>query len=637
MAGILNLLGEPIPSIEHKVNVLGELIKHRGPDGEGRWANASNEVGLAHQRLTIIDLSDMGAQPMHAQNGTSLTFNGEIYNYIELREQLSNKWGFQTNSDTECIFAAYEQWGDQCVDHLRGMFAFALWDEKKKKLLLARDRFGIKPLYYALLGEQLVFASEIKALLPFLPAITTNPLALTEYITFQQPMTDLTMFDGVRQLMPGHIMSVQNGNSKIHKYWDVVFDHDDSMTLDSCQQRIRELMSDSINVHLRADVPIGSYLSGGIDSSLVAMMAKQQDSQNTQTFHGKFTCHPGYDESHFAQMVADQSDLQMHSIDISSADFIQNIDKIIYHLDHPIAGPGSFPQYMVSQLASKHVKVVLGGQGGDEIFGGYARYMVGYLERLLLGALDGELNTGKFPISFGDIVPNLTVLKEYKPLMGQFFAKGLFEDLPSRYFRLVDRSTDMQDEVDWGVLDKGHARNAFDEAFHSQTAFPDGQGQDFDRMTHFDFKRLLPALLQIEDRMSMAHGIESRVPFLDHNLVEFMATVPNKIKFEGGKLKQLLKSTYKDILPKPIVERRDKMGFPVPLKEWYQSDLSDFVQDTFRTEAARSRPFMRSDHILANFDQGGQFSRKTWGLLSLELWFQKFHDQQSKYKNLVKD
>jgi asparagine synthase (glutamine-hydrolysing) len=298
-----------------------------------------------------------------------------------------------------------------------------------------------------------------------------------------------------------------------------------------------------------------------------------------------------------------------------------------------VAGPGSFPQFVVSQLAVQHVKVVLGGQGGDEIFGGYARYLLAYFEQCIKAALDGTYKNGNFVVTIESIVPNLGLLREYKPLMREFWRDGLFGGLDERYFRLVDRSTDMEREVEWSALDRNRVFEEFLAIFNNQSNVR--KEAYFDKMTHFDFKCLLPALLQVEDRMSMAHGLESRVPFLDHPLIEFLATVPADVKFEGGRMKHLLKLAYVKRLPEEIVNRRDKMGFPVPLKEWFSGELRDLVEDTFHSRNARHRPFLNAEAVLANFASAARFSRKVWGLLCLELWHQMFHDRAADYRGML--
>ncbi len=630
IAGIISLNGTPVERLEHKLEVMGDLIAHRGPDDEGIWCSSDLTVGLAHRRLSIIDLTPSGAQPMVGPNQTVIVHNGEVYNYLELNEALKDRWDFKGTSDTESVLAAYAVHGEGFVDHLRGMFSTVIYDERQQSLTAVRDRFGIKPFFYAVIDDVLYFASEAKGLVPFLKHIETDPEALAQYLTFQYTVDDATLFRGIRQLMPGHMLSVKNGAVQIRRYWDVNYQIDWDHSPTYFYRHLRELLDDSISVHLRSDVPIGGYMSGGIDSSLISILSADANADNRMCFHGKFTQFPGYDESNYARVAAEAASAELFEIDITADDFRDNIEKVIYHLDFPIAGPGSFPQYMVSRLAAEKVKVVLGGQGGDEIFGGYARYLVAYLEQCIKASLDGSADNGNYVVTLQSIIPNMGMLREYKPMIRQLWSEGLFGDLDQRYFRLIDRSADMTDEVDWGELDKEGVYQRFQNIFNSHSNV--GKEAYFDKMTHFDFKCLLPALLQVEDRMGMAHGLESRVPLLDHHLVEFAATIPADVKFEGGNMKQMLKVAFADKIPEPLLNRRDKMGFPVPMKEWFAGELKDFVQDIFSSDQARARPFMRSEKVLESFGQEARFSRKTWGLLSLEIWHQQFHDRAAEWK-----
>jgi asparagine synthase (glutamine-hydrolysing) len=633
IAGFLSLQPDRFGERNAALSAMSSLISHRGPDGAGDWTSEDQRVGFVHRRLAIIDLSPSGAQPMVGPNGTVITYNGEIYNYIELREELARHWTFRSTSDTEVILAAYDKWGEECVSHLRGMFAFAIWDERNRKLFAARDRFGIKPLYYTVRGNRVFFASEAKALLPFLPDIRTDSLALAEYLTFQYTIGARTLFEGIQALLPGHTLVVSEQGIATRRYWDVQYDVDFDHSPRFFENRFEELVSDSMKIHLRSDVPIGGYVSGGLDSSLVALLASRHDHRNRLAFHGRFVEHAGYDESRYAHEVAELADMSLHIKDITAADFQRHLNDVVYHLDFPVAGPGSFPQYMVSALAARHVKVVLGGQGGDELLGGYARYLVAYFEQCIKAAMDGTYKQGSYVVTIESIVPNLGLLHEYKPMIKEFWREGLFDDLDKRYFRLIDRSTDMVGEVDWSSLDKTGAFEAFRAIFNNQ----DNVRKEayFDKMTHFDFKCLLPALLHVEDRMSMAHGLESRVPLLDHPLVEFLATVPADVKFKDGQMKQLIKTAYRDTLPKSVLERRDKMGFPVPLKEWFENPLRTFVTDVFAEQRSRHRAYFNTDVVLANFQGARRFSRKTWGLLSLELWQQRFHDRASEFRAML--
>jgi len=629
---VLNGIESPISP--RSLEVMSRLIAHRGPDGSGTWVNELNQVGLAHRRLSIIDLSDAASQPMKDRFGSVLTYNGEIYNYRELRRELrSAGYSFSTDSDTEVLLALYQSVGLDALGLLRGMFSFALWDERNSRLVLARDRFGIKPLYFTIQKGVLYFASEQKALLPFLPVIETDAQALAEYLTFQYTISERTMFKGIFQLMPAHFLRVEHGEVLVKRYWDVSYDVDHSISQASAQAKLSELLLDSVDIHLRSDVEVGTYLSGGVDSSLVALLASRNEMYGRKSFHGRFVDYPGYDESSFAHAANSMIKGELNIIDITASDFESNIRSVIRHLDEPTAGPGSFPQFMVSKLASEHVKVVLGGQGGDEIFGGYARYLIAYFEQCIKAAIDGTYRNGNFVVTIESIIPNLGVLREYKPLIQEFWKEGLFGQLDERFFRLVNRSVDMGTEIDRGALDFSAVKSRFDEIFNSRRNVQ--QEAYLDSMMHFDFKTLLPALLTVEDRMSMAHGLESRVPLLDHRVVEFLATVPANLKFEGGNPKHLLKSTFRDLLPPEISNRRDKMGFPVPLKEWFRGEMRPMVMDVLSNMHSRKRDFINTSEVLKNVGSESQFSRKTWALLSLELWQQEFHDRATEYRSLI--
>ena len=585
IGGAVSLSLSPLRNAQGTVELMNDLLRHRGPDGEATWVHDHGVAAFAHRRLAIIDL-DSGDQPMTDGGGNWVTHNGEIYNYIELRGLLG-KDRFRTSSDTEVILRAYRQWGEGCLERLRGMFSFALWDEETQTLFAARDRFGIKPLYYTVVDDVLYFASEVKALLPFVPKVETDLDGLADYLTFQFPLAGKTLFKGVQELLPGHFLRVRNGTLETQRYWEVYFEPDFDHTGDYYERRTQELLADSISLHLRADVPIGSYLSGGLDSSIIASLASTTHGPGMMGFTGRFAM-PGFDESRYARSVAEDRGFELHEIEIGPDDFVDRIGEVVYHLDYPVAGPGSFPQYMVSELAADHRKVVLGGQGGDEIFGGYVRYLIAYFEQCIKGAIEGTTRSGNFVVTYESIIPNLQTLREYKPLLREFWREGLFEDLDARYFRLINRAPDLGDEIDWSQLGGYSPFETFKQIFDGDNVKKESY---FDSMTHFDFKTLLPALLQVEDRVSMAHGLESRVPLLDHPLVELAATMPADVKFRDGHLKHVLKTAFGQVLPDAVRNRRDKMGFPVPLQEWIgrSGPVRDFVVDSLSSEAARGR------------------------------------------------
>ncbi|MDQ2984962.1 MAG: asparagine synthase (glutamine-hydrolyzing) [Actinomycetota bacterium] len=627
IGGAVSLSLSALPNPAGTVEAMNGLLAHRGPDGEGRWIHPHEVAAFAHRRLAIIDL-DTGEQPM-TDGANWITYNGEIYNYIELRALLG-KYRSATRSDTEVVLHAYREWREDCLERFRGMFSFALWDEETQTLFAARDRFGIKPLYYAEVGGVLYFASEIKALLPFLPAVETDVEGLNDYLSFQFCLAGKTLFMGVRELLPGHFLRVRNGRVETQQYWEVYFEPDFEHTPAYYENRIRELLAESIGLHLRADVPLGSYLSGGLDSSIVASLASAEHGPGLQGFTGKFGF-PGYDESRYARALAEERGLELHELEIGADDFVERIEDVVYHLDYPVAGPGSFPQFMVSELAAQHRKVVLGGQGGDEIFGGYARYLIAYFEQCIKGAIDGTMHSGNFVVTYESIIPNLITLRQYKPLLQEFWRDGLFEDLDARYFRLINRAPGLGDEIRWDLLGEYSPFETFKTIFHGSNV---GKESYFDSMTHFDFKTLLPALLQVEDRVSMAHGLESRVPLLDHPIVELAATMPADVKFKDGNLKHVLRTAFGPLLPEEIRQRKDKMGFPVPLQEWVgrPGPVRDFVTDTFSSQEARNRDFVDNAKVVSRLDQEPRFGRKIWGLLCLELWQKTFHDRAASFR-----
>ena len=630
IAGIVHTRGAHISTLRASLGAMNELQRHRGPDGRGIWLHPTSPVGFGHVRLSIIDIAG-GAQPMSDVAGNWITYNGEVYNYRELRDELSTET-FRTTSDTEVILAAYRRWGVDCVDHLQGMFAFALWDEAKGELFCARDRFGIKPFYYTKVGDVLYFASEAKALLPFVPSIETDLDALKEYLAFQFCLGERTLFKDIRQLQPGHTLSLSKGSISTRRYWEVYYDLDFRHTSHHFEEQLLAAADDSVRLHVRSNVPIGAYVSGGLDSSIVASIAARHRPEDLIGFTGRFNHGPEYDETKFARAVSEHGRFDLETLTIDAADFVENIRKVIFHLDYPTAGPGSFPQYMIARFVSQQRKVVLGGQGGDEVFGGYTRYLLAYFEQCIKAAIDGTTRNGNFVVTYESIIPNLTALRQYKPLIQEFWREGLFDAMDMRYFRLVNRAPSLDDEIDWDALGDYSPFETFKTIFNGDNVRKESY---FDLMTHFDFKTLLPALLQVEDRVSMAHGVESRVPLLDHSLVELAATIPADIKFVNGQLKHIMKTAFKQFIPDVVMARTDKMGFPTPLTEFTQGEAREFVRDIFGSSAAQSRGVVNNAIVLEKLDAEPRFGRKIWGLLSLELWQQEFHDKNTLYRGLL--
>lgn len=631
IAGAISLGLKPIPHLQRAMEVMNEIQAHRGPDGEGIWTHPAGVAGLAHRRLSIIDIAG-GAQPMTDEAGNWICFNGEIYNFIELRAELGVTC--RTTSDTEVILHAYRKWGEDCVSHLTGMFAFALWDEKKQHLFCARDRFGIKPFYYTIQEGVFYFASEMKALLPFLPAVETDRNGFREYLMFQFCLNGNTMFKDIRELRPAHQLTVERGHCREQRYWQVYYHLDMDHTEKYFEERLQEHFRRSVRYHVRSDVPVGGYVSGGVDSSIIASLACQTLPEGEfMGFTGKFgRMGRAYDESAYAEELAKEKGFHLEELEITSDDFLNNIEKVVYHLDCPVAGPGSFSQYMISSLAARHRKVVLGGQGGDEIFGGYTRYLVAYFEQCIKGAIEGTADTGDYIVTYESIIPNLISLRSYKPMLREFWSNGLFDEPDKRYLKLINRAPKIADCIRWENLSDYDPYMIYHEIFAAQNV---EEKSYFDRMTHLDFKTLLPALLQVEDRMSMAHGLESRVPFLDHELVEFAATIPANVKFKNGNMKHVLRHAMREEVPASIMDRKDKMGFTTPFTEWAKNEAHDYIIDILSSEKAKGREFIDNRKVLERVNNESEFGRSIWGMLCLEIWQREFHDQAQRYRAML--
>lgn len=604
-----------------------DSLDHRGPDGKGVHY-IPDQALFGHKRLAIIDLSH-GAQPMCSMDGRyTLIFNGEIYNYLEIKKALIARGiVFESNSDSEVLLYLLIEKREKALAELNGMFSFVFHDKIDNSWIAARDHFGIKPLYFALTKNELIFASEIKTILLHPQIKAERDLkGLGQYLAFQFCLNEKTLFKGIEKVRPGHFL--KGYGAKIvseTKYWSPEYNVDYTHSESWFQEKLLDLIKDSVRMQIRADVPLGTYLSGGIDSSLVSSLASTELGRSVPMFHGKFLEGPDYDESFYAKSLADYCDGLYYEIIPSASDFVNQLSNIIFALDEPLAGPGVFPQFATSQLASQHVKVILGGQGGDEIFGGYARYLVGYLEQALKGAIMGTQEEGNHLVTLESIVPNLSILKKYVPMLGSFWKNNLFDDMDRRYFQLIDRSQGIGHLINREFFDRDKNVELFDQ-FRSIFNQPETNSY-INKMTHFDQQTLLPALLQVEDRVSMASSIESRVPILDRRIVDLVATMPPPMKFQGGRTKDILKKSIKNLVPEAILKRSDKMGFPVPLKEWMQAgEVRDFVGDTLLSKASIERGIYKKKALVQMMGDQGLGSRQLWGALNLELWHKRFID-----------
>ena len=610
--------GKPLESRMQLLDQMLETLQHRGPDGKGVH-HVPGGLLQGHHRLAIID-PEHGHQPMTTPDGRwSLVFNGAIYNYVELRSELEARGAtFRTTSDTEVLLQLLVAEGASAIPRLNGMFAFVLHDRDTNRWLAARDPFGIKPLYFACPGDELVFASEAKALLVHPDVVArVDEVSLAQYVSFQFCLGKRTMFDGIGKLEPATWMvgeGPQMGETR--RYWTPATGVLPGADDDAVEQ-VSMLVGDSVRLQLRSDVPLGGYLSGGLDSSVVCSLATRHLGAGIKVFHGRFDEGPAYDESSYARVLARSVGAEYHDVAPTPADFVAYMPRILQLLDEPVAGPGAFGQFMVSRLAAQHVKVVLGGQGGDETFGGYARYLVAYLEQALKGAILGTQEEGHHIVTLDNVIPQLPALRDYFPLMRGFWSEGLFEPMDQRYFALVNRSRGVTGLLHPDLRCVLDEESVFEE-YLSVFNRPDTPSY-INKMLSFDMSTLLPALLQVEDRMSMGASLESRVPLLDTRVVDLLGHVSPAMKFHEGTGKHLLKQAASGVIPPEILGRHDKMGFPVPLVEWMSHpDVADFVRSSV-LDGGGVQMFERA--AVEKVLDSGQFSnRQLWGILSLQLW-----------------
>jgi len=626
MCGFVGILNKNGNNAESTIlQKMAASIHHRGPDEEGILLDGP--LGFFHKRLSIIDLST-GIQPMSFQDLT-IVFNGEIYNYVELRNELKSKGHeFSTTSDTEVILHLYKEYGKDFVNQLNGMFAFIILDRMANSLFIARDHFGIKPLYWYHDEQKILFGSEIKAIITH-PEVTAayDSKNMYEYLTFQFVMGEGTMFQNIFKVKPGHHMTIDMNSWEISetKYWEPNFKLDKYHTEAYFIEELRKILDETVSQQLRSDVPVGTYLSGGLDSSLVTILASRFLDNPLKSFSGAFNEGPEFNELPYARIAAKAANSELFEVFPTEQEFIDLMPKLIYHLDEPVAGPGLFPQYIVSKLASQHVKVILGGQGGDEIFGGYARYLVAYLEQAVKGAIFESNEEGEHIVSLKSILPNLPSLRQYIPMMKSFWNEGAFEPMDRRYYNLINRMGSLNGFFQPDFINQRDNEAIFGK-FSGYFNHSDTKSY-FNKMTHFDMFGSLPGLLQVEDRVSMAVSIESRVPLLDRRIVDLISRMPAGMKFKGGEMKYLLKKTIKDIIPEPIMKRKDKMGFPVPLHIWSKNKARDFILDVLLSKSATERNIINTQYIEKLINSEQPFSRGLWGILSLELWFNQFIDK----------
>ncbi len=602
-------------------------IRHRGPDDEGIYCG--RQITLGHRRLSIIDLS-MGHQPLSNEDGSVwIVFNGEIYNYREIRSYLLERGHtFRTESDTEVIVHLYEEVGPRCVEKLRGMFAFAIWDDRQRSLLLARDRVGIKPLYFYKNSGFLAFASEIKSILA-LPGVEREvvPQVIDRFLTFYYVPGEETLLKNVHKLPPGHYLTVKEGAIEQHRYWDLDFSKDDEELSESdTNARLLELLAESVELHMISDVPVGFLLSGGVDSTAMLSLASERTKQPLSSYTVGFEGHGVIDERPFARLAARTFGSEHHEITISPAEFIDLMPKYVWHMEEPVCEPPAIALFYVSKLASRYVKVLISGEGGDEAFAGYSTYRnLSWFETLK--PVLSVLNPSSMPLlSRANSLVHSEKASKYLPLVNFAFEDYYYSRTsgPFHYFNAEFRS--LYSQAFLGQVDKesslepirGYHRGAKDHAL-------------VDRMLYVDSKSWLPDDLLIKaDKMTMANSVELRVPLLDHRVLEFAAALPVKYKVRGNTTKYIAKKGLASRVPKAILERK-KAGFPVPYGLWLANGMKSWVRDILFDRRAVNRGYFNRpalEDLVARNERSGKYSKEVFSLLTLELWHREFIERR---------
>lgn len=605
------------------LEAMGLAIVHRGPDASGHFLDDS--VGLTHRRLSILDLSDSGKQPMKSPSGRYfISFNGEIYNYRSLRKDLeADGYVFRTGTDTEVLLALFEQKGYRCLDELNGMFAFAIWDSEAKRVFLARDRLGKKPLYYYEEGGRFAFASELKSLLklPFIPR-TVRPDSVKDFFAYQYVPDPKTIYKNIHKLPPGHWLVSDGVRTEQHQYWDVSFSQVTAKSLSEIEDELYSLIEDSVKLRMVSDVPLGAFLSGGVDSSaIVGLMAGLSDRPVT-------TCSIGFDSERFdevkyARKVAEQFQTDHHEFTVRE-NVADNLAQIARFFDEPFSDPSFVPTFFVSQLARRRVTVALAGDGGDENFAGYSKYYTDYVENRLRKLFPDAVRHGLFP-RFAQLAGliNTPMARKAQSLVGtlaldpdeafsvtnSFFRRSLWDEVVRDDFR---RDTIGYDPAD---ITRNHYRNA-------------GTDDHLSRILYTDIKTYLPGDILVKvDRMSMANSLETRAPLLDYRVVEYAAGIPSALKMRGKEKKHILKETFSRLLTKDILYRR-KMGFSVPLADWLRNEIRTLANSVFYNEDAGLAHFFDMEVVRAVWQRHLQgenhHSQELWSMLNFELWWQAY-------------
>lgn len=613
---------------------MADTISHRGPDDEGYYV--SGPVGFGFRRLSIIDLNT-GHQPISNEDGSAwIVFNGEIYNYQELRQQLQSKGHvFKTRTDTEVIIHLYEEFGEDCVKRLRGMFAFAIWDERHRLLLLARDRVGIKPLYYWLDTKSLIFGSEIKAILAD-PGVTPEvlPGMIDRFLTYYYVPGEETLFRKIRKLAPGHYMVVKDGQAQIKQFWDLHFSSA-TRSVKQAEEELICLLEESVRLHMISDVPVGFLLSGGVDSTAMLDFAVGKTGHTLSSFTLGFSAPDVADERPYAQLAARKYGTRHYETTITAQDFADFLPKFAWFMEEPVCEPQAVALYYVSRLAKDHVKVLISGEGGDEAFAGYQTYRgILWLERLktLIRPFAPVVSSGLTRI-------NRTLgthrLEKYSPLLTLPF-EDYYYSRTSTPFLYFNAHADELYSKDFALyIDKGFSLAAI------KRYLGNGVGNSkVNRMLYVDTKTSLPDdLLLKADKMTMANSIELRVPFLDHRILEFAASLPESFKVRGFTTKYIAKRALRNRVPKEILQRK-KAGFPVPYGSWLKTELRGWLQDILLDKWTLSRGYFNRrtiERMISENSVSGGYSRELLSLTALELWHRAFLKENETGSKLQSD
>ena len=623
IAGLFDLKGRREPDRARLLRMT-TLLHHRGPDGDGLFTHPG--VGLGHRRLAIIDLEG-GHQPLFNEDGSAaVVFNGEIYNFQELVPQLEALGHrFRTRCDTEVIIHAWEAWGEACVDRLQGMFAFAIWDRDRKTLFLARDRLGIKPCYYAFLDHGwFAFASELKGVLAGTERTPPlDPRAVSAYFTFGYVPDPLTIFQGMHKLPPGHglLLTRNQPPPPPRRYWDLSFQTGPTLSVAAAGEALRHHLKQAVQSHMIADVPLGTFLSGGVDSSAVTALAATLSQKPLSACTVSFS-EAGFDESTHAIRVAQRYGLN-HQLEQANADHFDLIDTLAYHYDEPFADNSALPTWLVCQLARKRVKVALSGDGGDELLAGYERYRFFMAEETLRAWLPQPLRAAIFA-PLGQLYPKADWAPRFLRAKSTF--QSLARDSVAGYCHAVS------------ILTEPERNRLFSAALHRdlqgfrseqilRDLLPQAPDHPLSRIQYLDLKTFLAGrVLTKVDRASMAHGLEVRVPLLDHRFVEWSATLPPELKLHQGEGKYLLKQALKPLLPDEILFR-PKMGFNTPLADWLRGPLRERTRSAVLGERLATTGFFqpRQLHRLVNQHQSGgrDFGTPLWALIMFDAFLGK--------------